>query len=199
MLIFLAKRGFKLMKQEFYDVIVDNPIIAAVKDDEGLEACLKNDSRVVFALYGEVSTIEQIVAKLKKAGKIVFVHLDLIGGLSAREESVRFIQKYTEADGIISTKLDVIRYAKKQGLSTVFRIFVIDSKALESMNHHSTEYADLIELLPGVMPKIIKKVAQKSKIPIIAGGLIADKEDVIAALDAGATAISSTNQKVWKL
>ena len=76
MLIFLAKRGFKLMKQEFYDVIVDNPIIAAVKDDEGLEACLKNDSRVVFALYGEVSTIEQIVAKLKKAGKIVFVHLD---------------------------------------------------------------------------------------------------------------------------
>ena len=89
--------------------------------------------------------------------------------------------------------------AKKQGLSTVFRIFVIDSKALESMNHHSTEYADLIELLPGVMPKIIKKVAQKSKVPIIAGGLIADKEDVIAALDAGATAISSTNQKVWKL
>ena len=64
MLIFLAKRGFKLMKQEFYDVIVDNPIIAAVKDDEGLEACLKNDSRVVFALYGEVSTIEQIVAEL---------------------------------------------------------------------------------------------------------------------------------------
>ena len=26
-----------------------------------------------------------------------------------------------------------------------------------------------------------------------------DKEDVIAALDAGATAISSTNQQVWKL
>ncbi|WP_352427367.1 glycerol-3-phosphate responsive antiterminator, partial [Enterocloster asparagiformis] len=34
-------------------------------------------------------------------------------------------------------------------------------------------------------------------IPIIAGGLIADKEDVMNALEAGALAISSTNQKVW--
>lgn len=187
------------MKQEFYDAIVDNPIIAAIKDDKGLEACTKNDIRVVFVLYGEVGTIEEIVSKLKEAGKIVFVHLDLIGGLSAREESVRFIQKYTKTDGIISTKLDIIRYAKQQGLSTVYRIFVIDSKALENMNHHATEYADMIEILPGVMPKIIKRISKNSSVPIIAGGLISDKEDVITALDAGATAISSTNQTVWKM
>ena len=31
------------------------------------------------------------------------------------------------------------------------------------------------------------------------GGLIADKEDVMAALDAGATAISTTNQAVWDM
>ena len=29
--------------------------------------------------------------------------------------------------------------------------------------------------------------------------MIADKEDVMAALDAGATAISTTNQAVWNM
>ena len=32
-----------------------------------------------------------------------------------------------------------------------------------------------------------------------AGGLIADKEDVMAALEAGITAISTTNQAVWDM
>ena len=35
--------------------------------------------------------------------------------------------------------------------------------------------------------------------PIIAGGLISDKESVMAALSAGAIAVSSTNHEVWKM
>lgn len=33
--------------------------------------------------------------------------------------------------------------------------------------------------------------------PVIAGGLIAEKADVIAAIEAGAISISSTNRKMW--
>ena len=43
-------------------------------------------------------------------------------------------------------------------------------------------------------PSLIKKAT-----PIIAGGLITDKEDVMAALSAGAIAVSSTNHQVWKM
>ena len=49
------------------------------------------------------------------------------------------------------------------------------------------------------MPRIIQKFSQKTHVPIIAGGLISEKEDVINALDAGAIAISSTNQQVWNM
>ncbi len=35
--------------------------------------------------------------------------------------------------------------------------------------------------------------------PIIAGGLISDKESVVAALSAGAIAVSSTNHGVWEM
>ena len=58
---------------------------------------------------------------------------------------------------------------------------------------------DYIEVLPGVMPKVIGKVCKMSKTPIIAGGLISDKESVMAALSAGAIAVSSTNHEVWKM
>ena len=58
---------------------------------------------------------------------------------------------------------------------------------------------DVVEVLPGLMPKILKQICKTSKVPVIAGGLISDKEDVMGALGAGAAAVSTTNQKVWEL
>ena len=200
MLFFLSSLTKEIiMNQIFYDAIMENPVIAAVKDEDGVLNCMQKDINVVFVLFGELTTISDIVDRLKSAGKIVIVHLDLIGGLAVREESVRFIKQYTKADGIISTKPDMIKYAKELGLYTIFRIFVIDSKAFNAISHHAISSADLIEILPGIMPRIIQKFSQKTHVPIIAGGLISEKEDVINALDAGAIAISSTNQQVWNM
>ena len=196
--LFFLKKEI-IMNQIFYDAIMENPVIAAVKDEDGVLNCMQKDINVVFVLFGELTTISDIVDRLKSAGKIVIVHLDLIGGLAVREESVRFIKQYTKADGIISTKPDMIKYAKELGLYTIFRIFVIDSKAFNAISHHAISSADLIEILPGIMPRIIQKFSQKTHVPIIAGGPISEKEDVINALDAGAIAISSTNQQVWNM
>lgn len=188
------------MKQQLYDALSDNPIIMAIKDDAGLKACLEaHDETVVFVLYGEVSTIADITEQLRAAGKQVMVHMDLIAGLGAREEAVDFIAKYTKADGIISTRYEQIRRGKQLNLSTIYRIFVIDSKALSNLNRHIGDYADIVEILPGLMPKIITRMKKELGVPIIAGGLIAEKEDVIQALDAGAIAISTTNEDVWNM
>ena len=55
------------------------------------------------------------------------------------------------------------------------------------------DYADAIEILPGIMPKIIKRFAGLTDKPIIAGGLISDQDDAQSALNAGASAVSTTN------
>ena len=73
------------MNQIFYDAIMENPVIAAVKDEDGVLNCMQKDINVVFVLFGELTTISDIVDRLKSAGKIVIVHLDLIGGLAVRE------------------------------------------------------------------------------------------------------------------
>ena len=66
------------MKQEFYDAIVDNPVIAAVKSVSDLETCCSlEEIRVVFILFGDVCSIDEIVKKVKDAGKVAMVHMIL--------------------------------------------------------------------------------------------------------------------------
>ena len=89
----------------------DCPVIAAVKDEEGLKKSLEAEIPIVFVLYGDICNIGEIVARLKKAVKIAIVHLDLIAGLSSKEIGVDFLKSVTHADGIIYSKRGIIRMA----------------------------------------------------------------------------------------
>lgn len=166
---------------------------------EGLELCCqRSEIRVVFILFGDICNIREIVQRVKAAKKIAMVHVDLISGLQGKEIAVEFIHSATSADGIISTKPALIRHARELGLRTILRVFLLDSMSYENLNHQlETAKPDMLEILPGLMPKIIRKVCDSSRVPVIAGGLIADKEDVMEALSAGTVAVSSTNHKVW--
>ena len=189
------------MDQRFYDAVLSSPVIAAVKDLEQLEECLTLENiQVVFLLFGDLCSIADIVAKAKDGGKIVLIHTDLVTGLSASKEiAVDFLRANTRADGIISTKPNFIRRARELKMFTVMRLFVIDSMALAGIDKLEAVKPDFIEVLPGVMPKTIRKITQNTRIPILAGGLIADKEDVMAALGAGAMAVSATSREVWRM
>ena len=94
-----------------------------------------------------------------------------------------FIRNTTEADGIISTRQSFIRRAKELGLAAILRVFLLDSIALESLDKIPPNLPDCLDLLPGTMPKILRRVCATAKVPVLAGGLIADKEDVMAALE----------------
>ena len=106
------------MKQELMDAIQETPVIAAVKDDDGLQNALQNENiRVVFILYGDICNISTLVQRIHAAGKFAIVHVDLIAGLASKEVAVDFIRSQTEADGIISTRQSFIRRAKELGFS----------------------------------------------------------------------------------
>ena len=187
------------MDIRFYEEIETNPVIAAVKDMDGLQKAIKIDSiRIIFILFGDVCNITDIVDLIKENKKIAMIHIDLIGGLSSKDIAVDFIKKNTKTDGIITTKPNLVKRAKELSLYTVLRFFLIDSMALENVfKYQNNVKPDVIEVLPGVMPKIIKKISKQLKCPLIAGGLITDKEDIIEVLSAGAVCVSSTNQNTW--
>ena len=129
--------------RKIMEELEDCPVIAAVKDEKGLEECLNMDVGMVFVLYGTVCTIGEIVKRIKDQGKIAVVHIDLIQGLSGKDAAVEFLKTYTRADGIITTKPALIKCAKELGMFTVLRFFVIDSDSrVSSRCDRDSSWAD---------------------------------------------------------
>lgn len=191
-----------MKREEILEQFEDCPIIAAIKDEKGLEKCLESDIQIIFVLFGDICNIREIVERLKSGGKTVMIHLDLVSGLGNREVVVDYIQNITRADGIISTKPNLIKRAKELNFFTIMRFFMLDSMAYDSIRRQiENSKPDMIEVIPGAMPKVIARLCAfiEGKVPVIAGGMIMDKEDTMNALNAGATAISTTKQRVWFL
>ena len=186
---------------DFIRIVEDNPIIAAVKDDEGLEECLRSDIGVVFILYGSIGSIIDIVKKIKRSGKLALVHMDLVSGMQAKDVSVDYIRNYTEADGIITTKVNLLPRAKELGLNTILRTFVLDSTAMETLDRNSRPEAvqpDIMEVLPGtLLPDVIRQIVSSCRVPVMVSGLITRKSEVMNALKSGAVSISTTYRKLW--
>uniref|UniRef100_A0A6A7G9I6 Glycerol-3-phosphate responsive antiterminator n=1 Tax=Hirondellea gigas TaxID=1518452 RepID=A0A6A7G9I6_9CRUS len=177
-----------------------NPIIAAIKDEKTLIDALNSEIEVIFILKSTILSIESMIEKIKSKGKIVFVHIDLIDGMSPTVSALNFLKKKTRLDGIISTKSAMIKEAKKQKLLTIQRFFILDSISYKNSLKHARETKpDIVEILPGAMPKIIKRFLYNYQCPLIASGIIMDKEDIILALKAGAIGISTTNSEIWSL
>lgn len=175
------------------------PVIAAVKNEAQLARALTSECEVVFLLFGDILNIASLTERICAAGKFPVVHLDLINGLSPREIAVDFLAKTTCAGGIISTRPMLIRRAKELGLFSVLRVFVIDSMALENLSRERMNAEpDVLEILPGVMPDVLRRICTQTNLPVVAGGLLSRKKDVIAALDAGAIAVSTTDETLWE-
>ncbi len=188
------------MKKEYREAIEGSPVIAAVKNFESLEKALACESRIIFILFGDICNISDIAAKVKGAGKLAVVHIDLITGLASKEIAVDFIHQCTDADGIISAKPALVKYATKLSLFTVLRFFVIDSLALSNIEKQlQSVKPDVVEVLPLLMPRILTRICSISHVPVISGGLISEKEDVDTMLSAGASCISSTSENIWPI
>lgn len=180
------------------ELLESSPVIAAVKDEHGLMRCFDTECSVVFVLYGTVCTIKDIVEKIKDHNKTAIVHVDLIAGLSSKEVAVDFMKLNTRADGIISTKPLLVKRAVELSMYGGQRTFMIDSMALAALKKQlETFQPDFIEVMPGIAPRVLKEMKAYTKIPLVAGGLLSDKKDIIAAFDAGADAVSTTREELW--
>jgi len=180
------------------EALRDDPVIASVKDASALDEVLASDRGVVFVLYGSVLDVADVVDRAKDAGKTVFVDVDLLDGFSSREVVVTWIAEHTRADGVLSTKSNLVRAAKRAGLVAVQRFFLVDSFSYHQLPRVVEQAKpDAIEILPGCMPRVITWLRDDTAVPVIAGGLVCDKADVVAALGAGAIAVASSNRDVW--
>lgn len=176
----------------------NNPVIATVKSLDKLDAALESECEVVFLLCGDIFNLRTIVEKAKERNKIIFIHVDLIDGFSRDATALKYIHEVIKPDGIISTKNSQLKCAKQLGLLTVQRLFIIDSLSIDTTVKASASISpDAVEIMPGIMPRITKKLCTQLDIPVIVGGLISEREDVILAIESGAKGVSTSDSDLW--
>ena len=187
------------MRHKLIDLLEQSPVLPAVKDEDALPRALRCESRVVFLLGGDLLSIRRWIDLTHEAGKQAAVHLDLVGGLAPREVAVDWLQQQG-ADGIISTRPHLIRRGRELGLLSVLRVFAIDSKAVGNLQKETEMVTpDVIEILPGTLPRVIERLSKKIPVPLIAGGLMTDKSDIVSALHAGALCASTSDEELWEV
>lgn len=173
-------------------------VIAAARSDSELLIASKSKVDIIFMLSPNISDIKKQTELVHSRGKKIFIHLDLAEGIGKDEYGIRFV-KEQGIDGIISTRTNIIKMAKKEGLFTVQRFFLVDSQSVATtIESAKTSKADMIEIMPGTISKIINRLKEELKTPIVAGGLIETKEEINEAISCGATAISAGKQEFWE-
>jgi glycerol uptake operon antiterminator len=180
-------------------LLEDNPIIAAVKNYEQLKKAIDSDCEVIFLLYGDILNLKYNIDLATKNDKRVFVHLDMITGISPNPIIIDYLTENSSVDGIITTKTNIVKRAIEKNVKVIQRFFVLDSISLNNIIESLHKVTpDAIELMPGIMPKVIKKIRDNVDIPIIVGGLIETKAEVMDVLKSGALSVSTSKLYLWE-
>ena len=95
------------------EILERNPVIPAIKDNNTFKAALSSHNEIVFVIMSNIIEIENICTELKKQGKIVFIHVDMIDGLNSTNYGVDYIINNIKPDGILTTKSNVVVHAHK--------------------------------------------------------------------------------------
>jgi glycerol uptake operon antiterminator len=178
-------------------ILKKNRIIAATEQDRLTEA-LESSASAILLMYGKLTRLMEEAEVIRHAAKPIFLHTDLMNGLSNDKEAFRFLSTYIQPTGIVTTKGPMIRAAKKEGMLTIQRVFLIDTTSLMSTIKNVQEnQPDAIEIMPGIAPSIISTFKEQLPQPIILGGLIWNQEQVQQALEYGADAVSLSRPELW--
>lgn len=177
----------------------EHPIIAAVRDRESLVAACASSCKVIFLLSADLLSLSELTEMAHKENKLLFLHIDLADGVGKDAAGIRYV-KQCGLDGIISTRSSLIKSAKEEGITCVQRFFMIDSRSVDTaLTSIRSSHPDMIEIMPGIATKTLKRLSDKVDVPIIAGGLLEEKDEIISALSAGAAAVSTGKKELWNL
>lgn len=180
------------------DIFSGGRVIAATRSDGEFLRAVSSRARLIFDLDTDVMSVSAKLKRAHDAGKRVFVHVDLAQGIG-KDRSGMMLLKKLGVDGVISTKVSTVKAARECGLMTVQRFFIVDSQSVHTtVESVKASKPDMVEIMPGTVCKIIRRLVCELSVPIIAGGLIENNADAHDAFESGAAAISTGCEQLWE-
>jgi len=179
--------------------IAQSPVIAAVRSREELTEAVSSQAEVIFMLNSSIIELRDNIEYCHANDKLVLVHFDLVSGLGNDDEAVRYLCTFGP-DGIISTKNNVLKTASENGIFTIQRFFIVDSRSCETMQKSLSSFKpDMAEVMPGILFNEIERIIHINEIDVICGGMVEDKQTVIKLLSSGAMGVSTSKKNLWNI
>ncbi|MCA1032871.1 glycerol-3-phosphate responsive antiterminator [Bacillus timonensis] len=174
-------------------------VLPAVREAKDFEKMLESKYTYGVFLDIHISRLKSCFQLAEQHNKKMILHLDLVQGLKSDEFATEYVCQEMKPYGIISTKGNVILKAKQKKVKAIQRVFLLDSSSItKSYSLIERTDPDYIEVLPGLMSKIITEVREKTNKEIFTGGLISTVEEVEAAIESGASAVTTSDRSLWK-
>ncbi len=173
-------------------------IICATRTDEEFTLALSSKPELIFDLSPDVLTLTEKAKRAHEANKKLFIHIDLASGIGKDKSGILYA-KSCGVDGIISTRMNIIKIARELGLFTVQRFFIVDSQSIyTTIDSVKSAKPDMIEIMPALLYKTLSRLSHELSTPIIAGGLIESEDELNTAIFSGAVSVSTGKRELWK-
>jgi glycerol uptake operon antiterminator len=174
-------------------------IIAAVNKVEFFEKALESPARAIYLLTGNPLNLPDMLERARQHSKVCLINIDFLAGLARDRYAVEFLAAH-HVDGIVSTRIEVLKAAHDLDLITVQRTFAIDSAAIMATLKSLNQFVpDAMEVLPAmVAPKVARRLhASFPHLAIIGGGLIEGVREIEELLGAGIRSVSVSDSRLW--
>jgi len=177
--------------QSMIDILKNQICVPVVPSMKRLEKFIETDLVVCILQDIHISLLEHMIKTLHDNNKLALVHIDMVHGISSDEHGAEFLCQRLRADGVISSKTRIIETTKKNKKIAIQRMFLIDSKSIErGIETLQKSQPDIVEVMPAIAYKIIPYIKSKINMPLIGGGLLKSKEDILQGLEAGCMAFT---------
>jgi glycerol uptake operon antiterminator len=178
------------------------PILLAISQMKDFEKFLQSPLDTCILMDFHINLLPSMMQAAHAAGKTVYLHADLLRGVSADECGCEYLCQRLRADGIISTKPKVLEAARRNRVATILRLFLIDTKSLDKgASLIRSLQPDHVELLPGLacdaiadLKQRLQPVASTQPQSFLCGGLIKTHAQITRCLEAGACAVTLSDR-----
>lgn len=174
---------------------------AAIRRPDDLDEVLHYPHiRAVFLLGGDVNFLPPLAKKVREAGRMLLVHIDLMEGVGKDAAGASLLRRMG-AQGIVTTRAALARQSRELGMYVVQRFFVVDSESLRTALRVAVGQVlpAAVEVLPATVPAyVVTEIKKELGVPVLGGGLLRTVEDAREALEKGFDAISTSRRQIWQ-
>lgn len=176
-------------------------VIPACRNEEEFACALQlQQAPSLIILFGDINSLPELLRRADEAGKLLLLHLDLVGGIGRDRAGIQYLAKLG-LKGLITTKPQLAKMARQEGLRVIQRMFLVDSESLKTgISLLKGFRPDAIEALPASTPaSVLAELKAATDVPILVGGLVRSASDVTQAVANGACAVSTSRRDLWNI